>query len=115
MALRVYKRGLIASSHFKVIPTTSIQEWCNSTTLLVLLPFVVRNGKRKLTRQLDKTATMKMKTSMCNIIVFLFFSWCQHITISCLKTDIVFNSFACTCRNAAAGRMWFVLNNLLIQ
>lgn len=44
-----------------------------STTLLILLPFVVQNGKQKLTRQQDKTATIKMKTSVCNIIVFFVF------------------------------------------
>ena len=59
-----------------------------------------------------KLPQLKWKLVCVTLLFSLFFwfrvSWCQHITISCLKTDIVFSSFACTCRKVVAGRDGFV-------
>lgn len=70
MALRIYKRGLIASSFRKVIPRTSIQEAAYGATLLLLL---MLNEARK---SVYKNNKMKK---------ILFAVCCTMLFVSCQK------------------------------
>lgn len=64
-------RGLFINSAFsRFFLRPSLEEWCSSTTLLLLLPFVVRNGKQKLKRQQDKTATLTMRKILIFCLLF---------------------------------------------
>lgn len=73
MALRIYKRGLFASSYRKVIPRTSIREVAYGATLLLWLLVAARAGEKKY----NKMKKLKVLVMMLCIAAMGFATSCS--------------------------------------